>query len=95
MITLSEGLALAGVVFAAGAAIERLKRMEAGARAQYKRIGDVTADVAELRGQVRVLTALLPESRGVVSGMIPSTTVDDDPTPAPQPRPLPPRPPGK
>jgi hypothetical protein len=95
VITLSEGLALAGVVFAAGAAIERLKRMEEGARSQYKRIGDVVGEVAELRGKVAVMAAMLPAARGVVSGMIPSNLVDDEPpTPPLVPKPVP-RLPGK
>jgi hypothetical protein len=92
VISLSEGLALAGVVFAAGAAVERIRRMEQGARSQYKRIGDVVAEVAELRGQVRLLTILLPEGRGQVTGIIPSQRIEED---TPLPRPLPPRAPGR
>jgi len=93
VITVGEGLALAGVVFAAGAAIERLRRQEASARAQYKRIGDVQSEVAELRGRVSTLALMLPAARGVVSGVIPAANLVDEDTPAP--RPLPPRTPGK
>jgi hypothetical protein len=95
-VTIGEAIALAGVVFAAGAAIERLRRYEGAARAQYKRVGDTVAEVAELRGQVRVLLRLLPEGRGVVMGSVPTNAVEEPPAP-PAVRPIgnPPIPPAR
>jgi hypothetical protein len=81
-VTIGEAIALGGVVLSAGAAIERLRRMETSARAQYKRVGDTITELAELRGQVRVLVALLPEGRGVVGRAVASNT-DEVTTPAP------------
>jgi hypothetical protein len=82
-VTISEGLALAGVVFAAGAAIERLRRYEGSAKAQYKRIGDALGEVAELRGQVRVLLAVVTDGRGVVTGPVPSNQITPGESPPP------------
>jgi hypothetical protein len=88
-VTISEGLALAGVVFAAGAAIERLRRYEGAAKAQYKRIGDAVAELAELRGQVRVLLAVLVDGgrgRGVIDHHVPHPGREDVTETTPTPR---------
>jgi hypothetical protein len=57
-VTLSEIMTIAGVLLSAGAALERMRRIENSNRSQGQRIGRLEAQVTELATEKRVRAEL-------------------------------------